>query len=166
MFRRRPEAVIKFTHYHISVTEYHCASLRRSRSLRAMFFGEYHLGVLIKSGADFAHLPTFRIVKSFWRGRRIKRRLKGHSSTANVLSHGHGFFLRQPPTRLEEKWYGAGARRASCSPRIRSRFNFTRAHGCTCHLCLALIGYAPFPSLLGWTRNAGVTLFFPCQLRV
>lgn len=105
VFRRRPEAVIKFTHYHISVTEYHGASLRRSGSLRAMFFGEYRLGVLIKSRADFTHLPTFRIVKSFWRGHRIKRWLKGHSSRASVLSHGHGF-SRQMPTRLNEKWYG------------------------------------------------------------
>lgn len=158
VFRRRPQAVIKFTHYHISVTEYHGAGLRRSRSLGAMFLGEYRLGVLIRSQADFAHLPTFRIVKSFWRGHRIKRRLKGHSFRANVLSQGHGF-LRQSPISLDEKWYGAAAPRASCAQWIRSHLNITRAHSCTCHPCLALIGYAPFPSLLGWTRNAEVTFF-------
>lgn len=140
--------MIKFTHYHISVTEYHGAGLRRSHSLRAMFFGEYRLGVLIKSRADLAHLPTFRIVKSFWRGHRIKRRLKGHSFRASVLSQGHGF-LKQSPIRHDEKLYGAAARRAICTLWICSPCNITWAHGCTCHLCLTLIGYAPLPSLPG-----------------
>lgn len=95
--------------------------------------------VLIKQGRLEPICSTFRIVKSFWRGHRIKRRWKGHSFRASVLSQGHGF-LKQSLIKLDEKWYGVLGSMCQLHSMDCSYFNITWAHHRTCHVVLTLIG--------------------------